>query len=129
MIKKKLLFIALVFTTAISNSIAQKKVAKAVYTYDFPAEMSTDVKEAYLKLFEKGRILYEINCAKCHNTIVQGIEVMPEFTKEHLAKYELRIQNPKHEETLTEMRVSAEELQHIMIFLTYYKKTNSIKKG
>lgn len=109
--------------------IAQKKIQKAVYTHDFPPQMSEAVKNSYIKIFEKGKILYDINCAKCHNTIVAGIEVMPEFTKEHLAQYELRIQNPQHEESLSEMRVNAEELQQIMIFLTYYKKAGAeVKK-
>lgn len=53
---------------------------------------------------------------------------MPEFTKEHLAKYELRIQNPDHEEELNETRVNAEELAQIMTFLTYYKKVAPEKK-
>lgn len=123
--KKEVLFILILIAAIISKSVAQKKVAKAVYTHEFPVEMKADIKEAYVKLFEKGRILYEINCARCHNTVVKGIEVMPEFTKEHLAQYELRLQNPKHEEELTEMRVNAEELQHITIFLTYYKKVNT----
>lgn len=114
------------FTTI---SLAQKKVTKAVYTHDFPSQMSEAVKNSYIKIFDKGKILYDINCAKCHNTIAGGIEVMPEFTKEHLAQYELRIQNPQHEESLSEMRVNAEELQQIMIFLTYYKKAGAeIKK-
>ena len=124
--KKVIVLIWIFFVAFNSMGIAQKKVAKAVYTHDFPQEMNASVKEAYLKLFEKGRILYEINCAKCHNTTVKGVEVMPEFTKEHLAQYELRLQNPKHEEELTEMRVNAEELQQITIFLTYYKKIEPV---
>jgi reverse gyrase len=120
--KKIILFILAFFAAFVGIGVAQKKVVKAVYTHDFPKEMVPHVKEAYTKLFEKGKILYGINCAKCHNTIVKGVEVMPEFTKEHLAQYELRLQNPKHEEELTEMRVNAEELQQITIFLTYYKK-------
>ena len=122
--RKDKLIVLILAVAIINESIAQKKVAKAVYTHDFPVEMKADVKEAYVKLFEKGRVLYEINCARCHNTTVKGIELMPEFTKEHLAQYELRLQNPKHEEELTEMRVNAEELQQITVFLTYYKKVN-----
>ena len=41
---------------------------------------------------------------------------MPEFTKEHLAEYELRMQNPEQEESLSETRVNVGELQQIMSF-------------
>lgn len=116
-------FLFLVFINGIA---AQKSQPKIIYTHEFPSQMSEEVKKSYIKLFEKGRILYQINCAKCHNTKVKGVEVMPEFTKEHLAQYELRIQNPKHEEELSETRVNAEELQQIMIFLTYYKKAGPV---
>jgi hypothetical protein len=89
--------------------------------------MKGEVKTEYIKIFEKGRILYNISCAKCHNFKEKGVELMPEFTKEHLAQYELRILNPKHEEELSETRVNAEELAQIMIFLTYYKKVEPTK--
>lgn len=121
-----ILFLVIGFT---DESMAQKSQPKAIYTHDFPPEMSEEVKKSYIKIFEKGRILYQVNCARCHNTKVKGVEVMPEFTKEHLAQYELRIQNSEHEEALSEMRVNAEELQQIMIFLTYYKKAGPAPKS
>lgn len=93
-----------------------------LYTHNLPPAMNEEVRIAYTKLFEKGKVLYEVNCASCHNIKVNGVEMMPVFTKEHLAQYELRILNPAHEEPLSEMRVNAEELQQIMIFLTYYKQ-------
>jgi thioredoxin-related protein len=118
---KKIIATVLLSTTAfIMVCIAQQP--KGMYTHNFPAEMDASVKDQYVKLFEKGRILYQMNCARCHNTKVKGIETMPEFTKEHLAKYELRLQNPQHESDLNEEKVTAEELQQIMIFLMYSKK-------
>jgi len=119
---KKIVILLVVVTVCCTYGSAQKKQPKVMYTHDFPKEMNAVVKESYIKMFEKGRILYQVNCAKCHNKTVDGVELMPEFTKEHLAQYELRVQNPEHEEPLSEMRVNAEELQQIMIFLTYYKK-------
>lgn len=121
----------LCFTVGANCTItyAQKKIIKATYIHNFPPGMTDEVQKAYVGLFEKGRILYDINCAKCHNSIVKGIEVMPDFTKEHLAQYELRVQNPRHEEELSEMRINAEELQQVMIFLTYYKKSGENIKG
>ena len=126
----KIFIITLIsFSLFIHKANAQKSQQKIDYTHSFPAEMNNEVKKQYIPLFEKGKILYQINCAKCHNTKVNGVEQMPEFTKEHLAQYELRVQNAKHEEELTEMRVNAEELQQIMIFLTYYKKVEQNAKA
>ncbi|MEO6549788.1 MAG: hypothetical protein ABIN94_17435 [Ferruginibacter sp.] len=124
----KRIFILTFFLSVIILSAHSQQKANVVCTHDFPPAMKEEVKKEYIKLFEKGRILYQINCSRCHNTKVNGVELMPEFTKEHLAKYELRIQNPQHEEELNETRVNAEELAQIMIFLTYYKPVKS-KKG
>lgn len=113
---------------AFCSGFAQQQEKKVLYTHNFPPAMKEEVKKEYVKLFEKGRILYQINCARCHNTKENDVEVMPEFTKEHLAKYELRIQNPQHEEELNESRVNAEELSQVMIFLTYYSRVVQKKK-
>jgi hypothetical protein len=83
-------------------------------------------KVEYAKQCEKGKILYDINCAKCHNTKVKGKEMIPDFTSAQLIGYELRVANPKHIENIEEDHVSAEELGLIMTFLSY-KKKNSMK--
>lgn len=35
--------------------------------YDFPAAMSDYVRADFTKQCDKGRVLYSLNCAKCHN--------------------------------------------------------------
>lgn len=90
--------------------------------YEFPQAMAQPVRDEYTKLCEKGRILYEINCAKCHNTIVKGKNIVPDFTEEQLGAYSIRIANVKHEEQVSESNVSAEELALITTYLTYKKK-------
>jgi hypothetical protein len=91
-------------------------------TYEFPAEMAEPVRAAYVKQWEKGKILYEVNCARCHNTKVKRKEQVPDFNQEQLICYELRVKNPQHESDMQETTVSAEELVLIMTFLTYKKK-------
>src|SRR5690242_5567762 len=78
--------------------------------YEFPEAMAQPVRDEYTKLCEKGRVLYEINCAKCHNTIVKGKKIVPDFTEEQLGAYSIRVANAKHEEQVSESNVSAEEL-------------------
>jgi hypothetical protein len=97
---------------------SQKKI-----TYEFPDAMSGPVQAEYTRLCEKGRVLYEINCASCHTKKVKGKMILPEFTQEQLGAYSIRIANATHEEKVSEERVSAEELTLITYFLTYSKKT------
>ncbi len=92
--------------------------------YDFPVEMGETVRADYKKQCDKGQVLYMINCAGCHNVKSGRKMVIPDFTPEKLASYEVRVANAKHESNLDETKVSAEELGMIMTFLTYKKRIN-----
>jgi len=97
--------------------MAQKKIP-----YEFPPAMLEPVKVEYTKLADKGQVLWNINCASCHNTKVKGKVIVPDFSPEQLKGYELRVANPEHESGIPETAVTAEELGLIMIFLQYKKK-------
>lgn len=101
---------------------SQKKIQ-----YDLPEAMAPNIKADYLKQCEKGRILYEINCAGCHTKKVNGKRIIPDFKPEQLVGYELRISNPSHESGIPETNVSAEELGLIMTFLSYKRKNTPVK--
>lgn len=81
-----------------------------------------NIQAAYLEQCEKGKILFDINCSKCHTTTVKGKKIIPHFTPEQLKGYELRVLNAEHESSITETTISAEELGLIMTFLGYKKK-------
>lgn len=117
--KRVVVAITIIAMIASLQGVAQK--VKKV-TYEFPDAMLPVVKEQYIKFCDKGQILYNINCAQCHNTTVKGKQVIPDFTQEQLTEYELRIQNPKHESSIPESTVTTEELGYIVTFLTYKKK-------
>ena len=93
-------------------------------SYNYPDDIITDdtAKKKFVKQFNAGQILYKINCAKCHNTTVHGKEIIPDFTLEQLENYEIRIQNPKHEEDLRETNITLDELDEVILFLTYKKR-------
>lgn len=92
----------------------QPKVVKRL-----PDEMLPHVKESYSEMWDKGKILYELNCAECHNQKVKGKWIVPEFTEEMLAAYEIRVADPKHEMAISDVRVTTEELTLINVFLVY----------
>ena len=102
---------------AITASCMVQKKPKVSYV--FPAEMAEPVKAGYIQMWKKGEILYDLNCAHCHNRVVNRKVIIPEFTEEQLATYEVRIADPMHEMSLSETKVNAEELQLISVFLTY----------
>ena len=103
---------------------AADKKDKTAALYEFPDAMAQPVRNQYLVLCEKGRILYDINCAKCHNTKVGSKTIIPDFTIEQLGAYSIRVANQKHEMNVSEENVSAEELALITTYLTYKKKNS-----
>lgn len=111
-------FITVFFSLLLTSQVvAQKNI-----DYELPAAMAAPVKAEYIKQCDKGKILYDINCSRCHTTKVDGKEIIPDFTSDQLVGYELRVLNPKHESEIPETNVSAEELGLIMTFLTYKKR-------
>jgi hypothetical protein len=102
-------------------------VSKATVEYEFPNEMVEPVRTEFLKICEKGKILYDINCAQCHNIKKGRKEIIPDFTPDQLKGYEIRISNAQHEENMPDEKVTAEELGLISTFLLYKKKSDPKK--
>lgn len=99
---------------------AQKKAE-----YELPDAMLPHVKVFYAQQCEKGKILYDLNCAGCHNTKVKGKTIIPDFKQEQLTGYTLRVQNAQHEKNMPDSLVTEEELGIIMVFLNYKKKNTA----
>lgn len=98
---------------------AQKK---SKTEYQFPVEMKPHVQEAFILEFNKGKILYGINCAKCHSSFEKKKEIIRQFTAEQFEAYKIRIANPDHEQSMTEEQLAPDELGLIITYLTYRKK-------
>ena len=56
----KIIVSSLIFIIGVACSGIRKM------TYEFPTTMSESVKKEYIRQCEKGAVLYEISCAKCH---------------------------------------------------------------
>lgn len=105
---------ALIFSCAVQKTIEP----------EFPDAMLPHVKAEYAARYDKGQILYNMNCARCHTT-KQGRKLMvPDFRPDQLKGYELRIANAQHESNMPDTLVTEEELGIIMTFLMYKKKNN-----
>lgn len=116
--KQTILCLAVLWLASIIR--AQKK---APVQYEFPAAMSEAVKAEYIKMWEKGQVLYEINCAACHNLLQKRKTIIPDFSPAQLQGYELRVSNAQHETNMPDEKVTAEELILISTFLTYKQKS------
>lgn len=100
----------------------------AIQYYDFPADIAEEAKTANFKKLEKGKILYNINCAKCHNKKVNGKIIVPDFTNQQLETYTIRIQNKEHVTNLAENNITPEELEAIQFFFAYKKPGQPLKE-
>ncbi len=89
--------------------------------YDFPSDIAEEAKTANRKMLEKGRVLYNINCAKCHNKKINGRIIIPDFTQDQLDSYIIRIKNEVHINSIPETRVTTQEMEAIQYFFTYKK--------
>ncbi|MES2679362.1 MAG: hypothetical protein V4635_05725 [Bacteroidota bacterium] len=97
-------------------------------SYELPEAMLPHVKVEYEKRCVKGKILYDLNCAKCHNTKKGRKEIIPDFRPEQLLGYSLRVSNAQHEKNMPDTLVTEEELGIIMTFLNY-KKRNPVSES
>ena len=95
--------------------------------YSFPEAMTEPVRMEFAKVCDKGKVLYDINCAGCHNIKKGKKQLIPDFTPEQLKGYELRVSNAQHEENMPDEKVTAEELSLISTFLLY-KTKNTTKR-
>ena len=75
------------------------------------------------QICNKGLALWQLNCGKCHNQKVGNKIYVPDFTQMQLAGYELITGNKEHETNLSQAQISADELNNIITFLTYKKKS------
>ena len=96
--------------------------ARKATLYEFPPTMTGDVLDAYVADFNKGKILYDLNCSRCHTKQDGRKLIVPDFTEEQLVNYELRVSNDEHLENMPETKVTEDELVLIMTYLRYKKK-------
>lgn len=97
-------------------------VKKQTVEYDIPEAMLPEVKVEYIKMCDKGQLLYNGNCGRCHNVTVKRKEFVPDFDSDKLSGYVLLSINEQHESVLPDSVMTTDELSSIVTFLTYKKK-------
>jgi len=108
-------------TAAVAGAQARKggSSGKKKPAFALPAEMVPAVRVEYEKMCEKGRVLYEMNCAGCHNVKRGRLSLVPDFTQDQITGYSIRTGNATHVRTLSDEAITAEELALIATYLQY----------
>ena len=93
--------------------------------YVIPAAFPERSKDELYALLEKGRILYNGNCADCHNTVFAGKNRIPGFTSLQIDNYATAVagRNAKNHAVIKQM--SPEQLNQVITFLTYVKRRST----
>ena len=108
------------------NIVALTPKPAAPLLYDMPEDSATltaEKKKEFIASCERGIIIYNTVCANCHNKLVDGQKVVPDFSLPQLMDYEIRIQYPSHEDRLKENNLSVQELDDVVNYLRYKKKS------
>lgn len=93
---------------------------------EFPDAMIPQVRKEYTIRCNKGKVLYDLNCAGCHNQAIGKKTIIPDFDPQKLQGYAIRVSNARHETNMPDTLVSEEELVLISNFLTYKKKNRQL---
>ena len=93
--------------------------------YILPNGLTTAQKKDFVIQFNQGKTLYDLNCASCHNKIINKKIVEPDFTVEQFEIYKIRIKNEPHVISLGPQQITPTEMNKILFFFMNKKKNKS----
>jgi hypothetical protein len=95
--------------------------SKQKVEYDIPAHYTPQARENAIDWFEKGKVLYKIDCASCHGIYKKGKDSVPNFTKTQIDNYNAMYikGDPKNHSVASNL--SPEQLYYILTFLRLRK--------
>lgn len=89
--------------------------------YDIPAHYTAQARENAIAWFEKGKILYKIDCASCHGIYRKGKDSVPNFTKTQIDNYNAMYIKGDPKNHSVAANLSPEQLSYILTFLRLRK--------
>jgi hypothetical protein len=104
------------FYSIFAGCASNKKVE-----YDIPPHYTEQARENAIDWFEKGKILYKVDCASCHGIYEKGKDSVPNFTKTQIDNYNAMYikGDPKNHSVAS--KLSPEQLYYILTFLRLRK--------
>ncbi len=85
--------------------------------YDIPSHYGKEARESAIQWFEKGKILYKINCAGCHGIYKKGRDSVPNFTKIQIDNYNAMFIKGDKKNHSVAARLDPQQLYYILTFL------------
>jgi hypothetical protein len=89
--------------------------------YNIPPDVSEPNRSLLIARFEKGEILFKINCTGCHGIYTKGKDGVPNFTNQQIDNYTaMALADPQNHTVIK--KISSEQLDYILTFLRLRKK-------
>jgi hypothetical protein len=107
-----LLFVVFLISLSIVYCTSQKKTE-----YDIPSHYTEQARENAIDWFEKGKILYKVDCAGCHGIYNKGKDSIPNFTKTQIDNYNAMYIKGDPKNHSVAAKLSPEQLYYILTFL------------
>jgi hypothetical protein len=89
--------------------------------YDIPDHYTEQARENAIAWFEKGKILYKVDCASCHGIYNKGKDSVPNFTKTQIDNYNAMYIKGDPKNHSVAANLSPEQLYYILTFLRLRK--------
>jgi len=110
-------FLRVIFLGSLLMECAPKKKVE----YDIPAHYTEQARENAIAWFEKGKILYKVDCAGCHGIYKNGKDSVPNFTKTQIDNYNAMYIKGDPKNHSVAANLSPEQLSYILTFLRLRK--------
>jgi mono/diheme cytochrome c family protein len=89
--------------------------------YDIPSHYGPQARANAIDWFEKGKILYKVDCAGCHGIYKKGKDSVPNFTKTQIDNYNAMYIKGDPRNHSVASKLSPEQLYYILTFLRLRK--------
>jgi mono/diheme cytochrome c family protein len=84
--------------------------------------MSAETRSIYMERLDKGKMLYKVNCSKCHGIFTKGKDSIPNFTKDQVDNYRSAVLMAKNKtDHAAAAKMSPQQLEYVILFLTLRK--------
>lgn len=90
--------------------------------YNIYEGLQPEDKAYILTMVESGQGLYKEYCSQCHGIFSKGKDHIPNFSKEAMDDYKTSFVMKDEKNHSVATNITSEELDQILMFLTFYKR-------
>jgi mono/diheme cytochrome c family protein len=113
-------YLLIIFACSLCLILVQCATKKKI-EYDIPRDYGKQARANAIDWFEKGEILYKVNCASCHGIYKKGKESVPNFTKTQIDNYNAMYIKGDPKNHSVAQKLSQDQMYYILTFLRLRK--------